>query len=90
MTNQVGVYDGEWVAGVKEGKGQFIAHSEGAVYTGQWKRNVYHGQGRFTSDTGPIKSYEGEWYQGRKNGKGTLVFYNGDSYEGFFKDDTVS
>merc|ERR1711879_845153 len=89
LKNHLGFYEGEFVGGIKEGKGVFKTIA-GAVYTGQWKRNVYHGTGVIVNSSGSyISRYEGEWQHGRKMGKGTITFSNSDTYEGFFRDDTM-
>jgi hypothetical protein len=60
------------------------------IYKGGWKRNLYHGSGVITYPCGVVHSYNGEWNLHKKHGSGSLLFFNGDSYEGHFKDNMVN
>jgi len=50
---------------------------------------MYHGTGTLTYPSGIIECYTGEWQANRRHGNGILRFFNGDLYEGHFKDNRV-
>ena len=50
---------------------------------------MYHGTGTLTYPSGLIECYTGEWQANRRHGNGILRFFNGDLYEGHFKDNRV-
>ncbi|OQR94545.1 radial spoke protein 1 [Achlya hypogyna] len=92
------LYDGEWLEGVREGRGTFT-YVSGAVYQGEFAQNLFHGFGslRVPDTQHPLtkawvkgSSYEGSFACGRKSGKGTLVHGDGSSYDGNFADDVFS
>ena len=72
-------YDGDWVAGVKEGKGK-ITYPDGAIYDGDLVKGQRAGTGTLTMPDGLI--YVGDWADGQINGTGKLTQPNGDVYEG--------
>ena len=74
-----GVYEGEYVDGLKDGKGRFF-YVVGSVYDGQWQADMKHGHGVETYADGA--KYEGAFHTGTRHGTGTLQYANGDSYEG--------
>ena len=74
-----GVYEGEYVDGLKDGQGRFF-YVVGSVYEGQWKHDMKQGTGTEVYADGA--KFEGEFNQGTRHGKGTLQYANGDSYEG--------
>jgi len=55
-------YIGEWVQGIRHGKGIF-QYASGAKYDGMWERGVKHGHGRYTSEDGCV--YEGDFENDR-------------------------
>ena len=76
------VYEGEWKAGKKEGRGT-IWHANGGVYEGEFKAGNMEGHGTFRYATGDV--YEGEWKAGKKEGRGKYRFANGAEYVGTWK-----
>ena len=83
------VYDGEFVAGLRQGQGVY-AYVVGHKYDGTWLCDARHGVGMFTyareaKDTqsaGWAGTYDGQWSDGEKHGRGWFLFLNGDKYEG--------
>lgn len=61
------VYEGEWVANRKDGKGTDI-FSNGDAYHGEYKEGIPNGFGIYTWKTGSY--YEGQFVDGLKHGKG--------------------
>ena len=41
-------YRGEWVSGLKEGRGIQNNFEENTRYEGEWKKNLPNGEGKFT------------------------------------------
>lgn len=74
-----GVYTGELLRGVFEGKGRLVFNS-GAVYEGDFVYGSMHGVGKLTYPDG--SSYEGDWKEGKMTGVGKLTFKSGTVYEG--------
>ena len=60
----------------------------GTKYEGEWKNNKYHGKGEinFVISGSPQAKYIGEWKEGSYF-KGTLIYPNGDKYNGEFQND---
>jgi len=77
-----GVYDGEWVDRIREGKGKYT-YADGAVYEGDWKNDVREGKGKYTLACGSV--YEGDWKSDKQEGKGKYTSASGDVYEGDWK-----
>jgi hypothetical protein len=69
-----GRYDGDWVLGLRSGKGLYII--DGAEsYSGEWEKNLRHGKGNliFISKNCPVEyNYLGEFQGGKKHGTGTF------------------
>lgn len=61
-------YDGEWLNGLKHGKGKCFLH--GCVYDGQWESGKRVGRGIMVYPTG--ETFEGEWKNDLPNGKGVI------------------
>jgi hypothetical protein len=75
-------YEGDVVAGVREGKGTYYYHN-GDKYEGFWKSNKKHGMGTMYYKDGNL--YVGQWRNSEKEGIGTLYYRNGEKYYGNFK-----
>jgi hypothetical protein len=76
-----GVYVGDFVGGVKHGKGVLTTTGIGflreqEVYDGQWKAGVRDGKGRMEFFNGI--TYAGEWVGGAIQGEGTLTGVDGE------------
>jgi len=55
----------------------------GGRYEGSWFEGKYHGFGKFTWPANdPKLYYEGEWEEGCQHGQGTLVYKDGRTAEG--------
>lgn len=80
-----GEYDGEWLAGLRHGKGTL---TEGTTITkGRWaagelQANEPH-HVSCTFDDGA--QYRGGWMAGKQHGRGRLVQQDGDWLEGYFE-----
>eukprot|EP00287_Rhodomonas_sp_CCMP768_P005191 CAMPEP_0196748988 /NCGR_PEP_ID=MMETSP1091-20130531/75297_1 /TAXON_ID=302021 /ORGANISM="Rhodomonas sp., Strain CCMP768" /LENGTH=213 /DNA_ID=CAMNT_0042096387 /DNA_START=74 /DNA_END=712 /DNA_ORIENTATION=+ len=57
----MGTYDGQQVAGVREGAG-LCTYKNGNEYEGDWKANKRHGKGTMKYSSGA--NYDGEWVEG--------------------------
>ncbi|KAM3127088.1 hypothetical protein pb186bvf_020824 [Paramecium bursaria] len=72
-------YEGEWLNGVKHGRG-VLKMNDGSYYEGQFQNGEIEGDGRFVYQNG--SQYEGNFHRGEKHGKGRLdsqdIKYNGD------------
>lgn len=77
------VYDGEWVGGVRHGRGTMIK-PDGSIYEGQFEFGSVHGFASYTLSQGA--KYEGQWRAGKQDGIGKEVSTEGAIYEGQFKD----
>ena len=79
-----GRYVGQFVNGLKEGKGIYYYNS-GSRYEGDYKNDKREGKGIYYYNNG--NRYEGDWINGSKEGKGIFYFNNGDRYEGDWRND---
>eukprot|EP00930_Biecheleria_cincta_P024529 TRINITY_DN17548_c0_g2_i1.p1 TRINITY_DN17548_c0_g2~~TRINITY_DN17548_c0_g2_i1.p1 ORF type:complete len:848 (+),score=197.24 TRINITY_DN17548_c0_g2_i1:270-2546(+) len=77
------VYDGEWVGGVRHGRGTMIK-PDGSIYEGQFEFGEVHGFASYTLSQGA--KYEGQWRAGKQDGNGKEVSTEGAIYEGQFKE----
>jgi hypothetical protein len=84
--DQVSRYEGEVVAGKRNGHG--IADTDGAHYEGDWRDDRANGHGVIIWPNGD--RYEGEWLDGQPNGNGVGVASDGTRYEGELKDGSPS
>ncbi len=72
-------YSGEWDDNLFSGNGKYIYEKQNASYEGEWLDGLQNGDGDYRC---PQFAYRGEWEKGWMDGEGTLVFENGDKYEG--------
>ena len=80
-------YDGEFVDGVRCGKGVYTYVSKGDAeqevkdaYDGEWKDNLKHGIGK---QSYPGKgNYYGYWAEGQRHGEGVFTYTSQDVYSG--------
>jgi hypothetical protein len=63
-------YDGEWVNGIKHGKGK-LSMRDGSFYEGDFQEGEIVGEGEFHFANG--STYKGSFYLGEKHGKGELA-----------------
>jgi hypothetical protein len=66
-------YDGEVIAGMRDGEG-VNRYQNGDTYTGSYKKNMREGNGKITYANGSM--YDGEWHRDKKEGYGKYVFAN--------------
>lgn len=79
-------YSGEWSKNQFDGTGTYHYVADNAMYEGGWSKGLQHGEGCYKS---PKFSYTGQWDQGWMDGDGTIVFSNGDRYEGTFHSNII-
>jgi len=78
-------YEGDWVQGLRHGKGTYISKAAGCKYEGEYVDDLKSGQGKYTYATGDV--YEGSWVQGKRHGLGKYTYKeNGGVYEGEWVD----
>jgi hypothetical protein len=78
-----GMYEGEFLHGMRHGKGTHEFRDE--VYEGEWKWDQRHGQG--TQKSGDGMTIKGEWQSGKPHGHASIIDEKGTIvYEGQFKD----
>jgi len=75
-------YDGEFVAGLMHGKGEFVSTYSG-TYKGDYVSGRMEGRGLLAYPDG--SRYEGEFLGNKFQGKGTLTSPHGDIYQGDFE-----
>lgn len=76
-------YDGDYLAGIRHGRGIFKNAADGTSYDGDWKNDMPNGYG--TANWKEGNSYQGDWKNGYLDGTGIFRFANGDVYQGEFK-----
>ena len=69
------VYEGEWVAGHREGRGRLV-YTNGAVYEGQFCADKKSGRGTYFHASGD--RYTGEWKSGKYDGRGAYTTASGE------------
>ena len=75
-------YEGNFVSGYKEGKGQLI-FEDGSFYIGNFHKNNYNGNGIFKWNDG--KAYSGEWKNNVIEGEGKFIWSENVYYKGEYK-----
>ena len=66
-------YEGEFVNGVREGKG--VYQKQKSKYVGQFSKNEIHGKGVLSIEG--WMTFEGEFERGKKQGLGTFTKHRG-------------
>jgi radial spoke head protein 1 len=92
------VYDGDFLDGIREGRGTYRYGRNGDIYHGEWLKNLKHGIGKMVYNmAGPPKDdeekkpekkvgeYQGYWENGRRHGEGVFTYPNGDVYSGWWR-----
>ena len=74
-----GMYEGQWLAGVRHGQGKNTS-ATGNVYEGEYVKDQRHGHGKYTFADG--EAYEGEFVEGKKHGRGKKTNADRSSYDG--------
>ena len=76
-------YTGQFVDGLKEGKGKVEYYKTRDTYDGAWSKNRFHGIGTYfwASNT----KYEGQWHNGLRSGFGVMIEPTGEKYEGHWQ-----
>jgi len=77
------IYDGDFVDGIREGRGKYMYASNGDKYDGEWRLNSKHGIGKMIYNG--KGEYYGYWENGRRHGEGVFTYPNGDVYSGWWK-----
>eukprot|EP00092_Neocalanus_flemingeri_P012921 GFUD01013920.1.p2 GENE.GFUD01013920.1~~GFUD01013920.1.p2 ORF type:complete len:203 (+),score=71.69 GFUD01013920.1:103-711(+) len=65
-------YEGDWVEGLRQGKGKYISKSTGGKYEGEYTSDLKQGKGKYTFSNGDW--YDGQWKEGLRHGHGTYVW----------------
>eukprot|EP01124_Arcella_intermedia_P031606 TRINITY_DN7181_c0_g1_i1.p1 TRINITY_DN7181_c0_g1~~TRINITY_DN7181_c0_g1_i1.p1 ORF type:complete len:1288 (+),score=388.27 TRINITY_DN7181_c0_g1_i1:29-3865(+) len=85
LTTRAGTFFGDFVDGVKQGRGVLKQNiHEPVVYEGTWKSGYLHGFGKLEDSLG---KYEGDWEKGLKKGKGKMTYKDGSTYDGYWLED---
>lgn len=74
------VYEGQFVADQKRGKGKLTWPGGESFYEGEWRHDKYQGKGKLQWDDG--RTYEGLFHDGNLDGKGTMICKDGRKYHG--------
>ena len=65
------LYEGQWKAGQRHGKGMQSWAASGDKYEGEWKNDLRDGNGRLCFSDGRV--YVGGWVKDRPQGRGKFV-----------------
>ena len=77
------VYEGDFLDGIREGRGVYRYGSNGDKYDGEWRQNRKHGIGKMSYNG--KGEYQGYWENGRRHGEGVFTYPNGDVYSGWWR-----
>ncbi len=77
------VYEGDFLDGIREGRGVYRYGSNGDKYDGEWRQNRKHGIGKMVYNG--KGEYQGYWENGRRHGEGVFTYPNGDVYSGWWR-----
>ena len=77
------IYEGDFLDGIREGRGKYSYGSNQDKYDGEWKQNLKHGIGKMIYNG--KGEYNGYWENGRRHGEGVFTYPNGDIYSGWWK-----
>lgn len=65
-------YIGEWVNGMRHGKGViYFDHENATYYDGEWTYGIKDGYGVHKYKSGNV--YEGQWFDNKRHGKGNIL-----------------
>ncbi|CAI8597061.1 unnamed protein product [Vicia faba] len=78
-SNDVIIYEGDWVNGKITGKG-LLTWPSGTNYEAKFSRSCPRGNGTYTWKDGSI--FNGNWKDNKKSGKGVMKWANGDVFDG--------
>ena len=91
----LGIYEGEYINGKRDGTGTFTWTYDGepedgqpVTYQGQWRDDEIGPNGTLTFAN--LGTYEGEFSKKARNGKGKFTWLNGDRYEGAWSNDQIT
>jgi hypothetical protein len=76
-------YEGDFLDGIREGRGQYLYFATADKYDGEWKTNRKHGIGKMHYNKKGV--YQGYWENGKRHGEGVFTYPNGDVYSGWWK-----
>jgi hypothetical protein len=68
------VYEGDWVHGVREGRGK-LSFKDGSYYRGEMQKNQMWGHGIYVGADN--SQYDGEWRANVRQGTGTALYSDG-------------
>ena len=81
------VYEGDWVNGLKHGKG-VARYKDGTEYNGEWQNDVKHGAGEIIERVLYgifLERYKGSFADDMKDGSGRQELKSGKVYYGEFR-----
>lgn len=76
-------YEGDFLDGIRQGRGIYRYESNGDKYEGDWQENNKHGIGKMTYKG--RGEYHGYWENNRRHGEGVFTYPNGDIYSGWWR-----
>ncbi|WP_446784740.1 MORN repeat-containing protein [Macellibacteroides fermentans] len=79
-------YNGEWKDNQFEGGGRYTYHTQQSYYNGEWTNGLQNGKGTYNSAQ---FIYLGDWEKGWMDGEGTMIFRNGDRYDGTIHENII-
>ena len=78
------IYEGDFLSGIREGRGIYRYFEKGNKYEGEWKNNARHGIGKMLY--AGIGEYHGYWENGKRHGEGVFTYEKtGDVYSGWWR-----
>ena len=77
------IYEGDYVEGIRHGRGIYRFATSGDKYEGSWINNNKHGLGTMTYNG--KGTYQGYWENNRRHGEGVFNYPNGDVYTGWWR-----
>jgi len=77
-------YQGEFQRDRATGQGQLL-YANGNVYNGQWQKDLRHGEGVMECKEDGSR-YEGYWENDRRHGLGRVIFRDGSTLTGTWRD----
>ena len=77
------VYEGDFLDGIREGRGIYRYGGNGDKYDGEWKQNCKHGIGKMAYNG--KGEYQGFWENGVRHGEGVFTYASGDVYSGWWR-----